>query len=178
MTIRENGFSYCTAEQMTIKLTDTAELDFTAKFTIEFLYHVPLEAWTFVVMNRETLCVNKAHPKAQRLVELATRFMEISPENEESDEIYHEVKQIAGDPAIDALCRIWLDWRKERQVYLSHVRAVEFVEKMRERYQDAVENDSDFLSIDLDLLNAIRVVSKNSEEEMSMIYLYGLGVRA
>ena len=178
MIIRENGFSYCTAEQMTIKLTDTAELDFTAKFTIEFLYHVPLEAWTFVVMNRETLCVNKAHPKAQRLVELATRFMEINPEHEESDVIYHEVKRIAGDPAIAALCRIWLDWLEERRAYLNHIHAVEFVKKMREQHQDSIENDSDFPDVDLDFLKAIRAVSETFEEATTMVYLYGLGVRA
>lgn len=178
MIIKENGFGYCTAEQMTIKLTDTAELDFTAKFTIEFLYHVPLEAWTFVVMNRETLCVNKAHPKAERLVELAVHFMEISPENEEADAIYHEVKQIAGDPAIDALCRIWSDWQEERRAYLNHVRAVEFVERMREKQREALENDGDFPDVDPELLHAIRVVSENSEEATAMVYLYGLGARA
>lgn len=64
MIIHKNGFNYCTAEQMTIRLTDTAELDAAAKFAIERLYNVPLDAWTFVVMNRETLCVNKAHPNA------------------------------------------------------------------------------------------------------------------
>ena len=34
MIIHKNGFNYCTAEQMTIRLTDTAELDAAAKFAI------------------------------------------------------------------------------------------------------------------------------------------------
>ena len=144
MIIHKNGFNYCTAEQMTIRLTDTAELDAAAKFAIERLYNVPLDAWTFVVMNRETLCVNKAHPKAERLLELATRFMEIDPEHVESDLIYNEVKKIAGDSAIDALCRIWLSWQKERLSYLNHVRAVDFVERTREKKRDALENDGAF----------------------------------
>lgn len=175
MIIHKNGFNYCTAEQMTIRLTDTAELDAAAKFAIERLYNVPLDAWTFVVMNRETLCVNKAHPKAERLLELATRFMEINPEHVESDLIYNEVKKIAGDSAIDALCRIWLSWRKERLSYLNHVRAVDFVERTREKKRDALENDGAFPDVDNDLLHAIRVVSDSAEEANEMVYLYGLG---
>ena len=127
MIIHEKGFNYCTAERMTIRLTDTAELDAAAKFAIERLYNVPLEDWTFAVMNRETLCVNKAHPKAQRLLELATRFMEIIPEHVESDLIYNVVEKIAGDSAIDALCRIWSDWQEDRRAYLNLVRAAAFV---------------------------------------------------
>lgn len=177
MIIHENGFNYCTAEQMTIKLTDTAELNAAAKFTIEYLYHVPLEAWTFVVMNRETLCVNKAHPKAERLLELATRFMEINPEHVESDLIYNEVEKIAGDSAIDVLCRIWSNWQKERRAYLNHVRAVEFVERMREKQREALENDGDFPDVDSELLHAIRVVSDSADEATTMVYLYGLGVQ-
>lgn len=177
MIIHENGFNYCTAEQMTIKLTDTAELNAAAKFTIEYLYHVPLEAWTFVVMNRETLCVNKAHPKAERLLELATRFMEINPEHVESDLIYNEVEKIAGDSAIDVLCRIWSNWQKERRAYLNHVRAVEFVERMREKQREALENDGDFPDVDSELLHAIRIVSDSADEATTMVYLYGLGVQ-
>lgn len=177
MIIKENGFRYCTAEQMTIKLADTAELNCAAKFTIEYLYHVPLEAWTYVVMNRETLCVNKAHPKAERLLELATRFMEINPEHVESDLIYNEVEKIAGDSAIDALCRIWSNWQEERRAYSNHVRAVEFVERMRERQREALENDGDFPDVDSELLHAIRVVSDSAEEATAMVYLYGLGVQ-
>lgn len=177
MIIHEKGFNYCTAEQMTIKLTDTAELNAAAKFTIEYLYHVPLEAWTFVVMNRETLCVNKAHPKAERLLELATRFMEINPEHVESDLIYNEVEKIAGDSAIDVLCRIWSDWQKERRAYLNHVRAVEFVERMREKQRDALENDGAFPSVDSDLLTEIRIASDSAKEANEMVYLYGLGVQ-
>ena len=177
MIIEENGFRYCTAEKMAIKLTDTAELNCAAKFTIEFLYHVPIDAWTFVVMNRETLCVNKAHPKAERLLELATRFMEINPEHVESDLIYNEVEKIAGDSAIDALCRIWSNWQEERRAYLNHVRAVEFVERMREKQREALKTDGDFPDVDDDLLHAIRVVSENSKEATAMVYLYGLGVR-
>ena len=177
MIIHENGFNYCTAEQMTIKLTDTAELNAAAKFTIEYLYHVPLEAWTFVVMNRETLCVNKAHPKAERLLELATRFMEINPEHVESDLIYNEVEKIAGDSAIDVLCRIWSNWQEERRAYLNHVRAVEFVERMREKQREALENDGDFPDVDSELLHAICVVSDSADEATTMVYLYGLGVQ-
>lgn len=177
MIIHENGFNYCTAEQMTIKLTDTAELNAAAKFTIEYLYHVPLEAWTFVVMNRETLCVNKAHPKAERLLELATRFMEINPEHVESDLIYNEVEKIAGDSAIDVLCRIWSNWQEERRAYLNHVRAVEFVERMREKQRESLENDGDFPDVDSELLHAIRVVSDSADEATTMVYLYGLGVQ-
>lgn len=177
MIIHKNGFNYCTAEQMTIRLTDTAELDAAAKFAIERLYNVPLDAWTFVVMNRETLCVNKAHPKAERRLELATRFMEINPEHVESDLIYNEVKKIAGDSTIDALCRIWLSWQKERLSYLNHVRAVDFVERTREKKRDALENDGAFPDVDNDLLHAIRVVSDSAEEANEMVYLYGLGVQ-
>lgn len=177
MIIHKNGFNYCTAEQMTIRLTDTAELDAAAKFAIEYLCHVPLDAWTFVVMNRETLCVNKAHPKAERLLELATRFMEINPEHVESDLIYNEVEKIAGYSAIDVLCRIWSDWRKEHQAYLNHVRAVEFVERMREKLRDALENDGAFPSVDSDLLTEIRIASDSAKEANEMVYLYGLGVQ-
>ena len=177
MIIHKNGFNYCTAEQMTIRLTDTAELDAAAKFAIEYLCHVPLDAWTFVVMNRETLCVNKAHPKAERLLELATRFMEINPEHVESDLIYNEVEKIAGYSAIDVLCRIWSDWRKEHQAYLNHVRAVEFVERMREKLRDALENDGAFPSVDSGLLTEIRIASDSAKEANEMVYLYGLGVQ-
>ena len=178
MIIKENGFRYCTAEQMTIRLMDTAELDAAAKFAIERLYNVPLEDWTFAVMNRETLCVNKAHPNAERLLELAARFMEINPEHVESDLIYNEVEKIAGDSAIDALCRIWSNWQDERRAYLNHVRAVEFVERMREKQREALENDGYFPSVDYDLLTAIRVVSETAEEATTMVYLYGLGAKA
>lgn len=175
MIIHKNGFNYCTAEQMTIRLTDTAELDAAAKFAIERLYNVPLDAWTFVVMNRETLCVNKAHPKAERLLELATRFMEINPEHVESDLIYNEVEKIAGDSAIDALCRIWSNWQEERRAYLNHVRAVEFVERMREKQRDALENAGAFPSVDRGLLTEIRIASDSAAEANEMVYLYGLG---
>lgn len=177
MIIHKNGFNYCTAEKMTIRLTDTAELDAAAKFAIEYLCHVPLDAWTFVVMNRETLCVNKAHPKAERLLELATRFMEINPEHVESDLIYNEVEKIAGYSAIDVLCRIWSDWQKDRQAYLNHVRAVEFVERMREKLRDALENDGTFPSVDSGLLTEIRIASDSAKEANEMVYLYGLGVQ-
>ena len=177
MIIHKNGFNYCTAEQMTIRLTDTAELDAAAKFAIERLYNVPLDAWTFVVMNRETLCVNKAHPKAERLLELATSFMEINPEHVESDLIYNEVEKIAGYSAIDALCRIWSDWWKDRRAYLNHVRAVEFVERMREKLRDALENDGAFPYVDRGLLTEIRIASDSAEEANEMVYLYGLGVQ-
>ena len=177
MIIHKNGFNYCTAKQMTIRLTDTAELDAAAKFAIERLYHVPLADWTFAVMNRETLCVNNARPKAERLAELAARFLEINPEHVESDLIFNEVKKIAGDSAIDVLCRIWADWQEERRAYLNHVRAVAFVERMREKKRDALENDGAFPSVDNDLLHAIRVVSDSAEEANEMVYLYGLGVQ-
>lgn len=175
MIIHEKGFNYCTAEQMTIRLTDTAELDAAAKFAIERLYHVPLADWTFAVMNRETLCVNKAHPKAERLVELAARFLEINPEHVESDLIYNEVEKIAGDSAIDALCRIWSDWQEERRAYLNHVRAVAFVERMREKQRDALENAGAFPSVDRGLLTEIRIASDSAAEANEMVYLYGLG---
>ena len=177
MIIHKNGFSYCTAEQMTIRLTDTAELDAAAKFAIERLYNIPLADWTFAVMNRETLCVNKAHPKAERLLELATRFMEINPEHVESDLIYNEVEKIAGDFAINALCRIWSDWQEERRAYLNHVRAVAFVERMREKQRDALENDGDFPSVDNGFLTEIRIASDSAAEADEMVYLYGLGVQ-
>ena len=86
MIIRETGLvcnrSYCTAEHMEAKLTDTDALNWTAKFCIEHIYHTPLASWVFVTMNRETLCVNKDHPCAARLAELAGRFMELTPEDE------------------------------------------------------------------------------------------------
>jgi len=125
-------------------------------------------------MNRETLCVNKAHPKAQRLLELATRFMEINPEHVESDLIYNEVEKIAGHSAIDVLCRIWLDWQKDRRAYLNHVRAVEFVERMREKQQDALENDGAFPFVDSGLLTEICIASDSVKEANEMVYLYGL----
>lgn len=177
MIIHEKGFNYCTAERMTIRLTDTAELDAAAKFAIERLYNVQLGDWTFAVMNRETLCVNNAHPKAERLLELATRFMEINPEHVESDLIYNEVEKIAGDSAVDVLCRIWSDWQEERRAYLNHVRAVEFVERMREKRRDALENDGAFPSVDSNLLTEIRIASDSDEEANEMVYLYGLGVQ-
>ena len=170
MIIHKNGFNYCTAEQMTIRLTDTAELDAAAKFAIERLYNVPLDAWTFVVMNRETLCVNKAHPKAERL-------LEINPEHVESDLIFNEVKKIAGDSAIDVLFRIWADWQEERRAYLNHVRAVAFVERMREKQRDALENDGAFPSVDSGLLTEICIASDSVKEANEMVYLYGLGVQ-
>ena len=174
MIIHKNGFNYCTAKQMTIRLTDTAELDAAAKFAIERLYHVPLADWTFAVMNRETLCVNKAHPKAERLVELAARFMEINPEHVESGLIYNEVEKIAGDSAVDVLCRIWSDWQEERRAYLNHVRAAAFVERMREKKRDALENDGAFPSVDRGILTEIRIASDSAAEANEMVYLYGL----
>ena len=173
MIIHKNGFNYCTAEQMTIRLTDTAELDAAAKFAIERLYNVPLDAWTFVVMNRETLCVNKAHPKAERLLELATRFMEINPEHVESDLIYNEVKKIAGDSTIDALCRIWLSWRKERLSYLNHVRAVDFVERTREKKRDALENDGAFQNTN-DRRPRLRVLYRLYEKLRKLLFAHAV----
>ena len=103
--------------------------------------------------------------------------MEINPEHVESDLIFNEVEKIAGYSAIDALCRIWSDWRKDRLTYLNHVRAVEFVERMREKQRDALENDGAFPSVDSDLLTEIRIASDSAKEANEMVYLYGLGVQ-
>lgn len=140
MIIKETGLvcnrSYCTAEHMEIKPTDTDALSWTAKLYIERIYHTPLSSWVFVTMNRETLCVNKAHPYAARLAELAGRFMELAPEDEEGDAIYSEVEKLAGRPAVSALCAIWFDWRQERKDYINHLAAVECVENLRAKMQD------------------------------------------
>lgn len=173
MIITETGIlasrSYCTAEHMEVKLTDTDALNFAAKFCIEHVYHMPLSSWVFVTMNRETLCVNKAHPCAERLAELAGRFMELTPEDEESDAIYSEVEKLAGNPAISALCAIWLDWWQERRDYINHLAAVEYVEEMRAKLED----DSFIPDVDIDLLKAIQHIAKDFNEALMLVYLYG-----
>lgn len=172
MIIRETGlacnFSYCTAEHMEIKLTDTDALSWAAKFYIERVYHTPLASWVFVTMNRETLCVNKDHPCAARLAELAGRFMELTPENEESDAIYSEVEKLAGRPAVSALCAIWLDWRQERKDYINHLAAVKCVENLRAKMQD----DSFSPDVDTALFSAIQHIATDSAEAL-MAYLCG-----
>ena len=173
MIIKETGLvcnrSYCTAEHMEIKPTNTDALSWTAKLYIERVYHTPLSSWVFVTMNRETLCVNKAHPYAERLAELAGRFMELTPEDEESDVIYSEVEKLAGRPAVSALCAIWLDWWQERRDYINHLAAVEYVEEMRARLED----DSFIPDVDIDLLKAIRHIAKDFNEALMLVYLYG-----
>lgn len=173
MIITETGIlasrSYCTAEHMEVKLTDTDALNFAAKFCIERVYHMPLASWVFVTMNRETLCVNKDHPCAERLAELAGRFMELTPEDEEGDAIYSEVEKLAGNPAVSALCAIWYDWTQERKDYINHLAAVEYVEKMRAKLED----DSFNPDVDIALLKAIRHIAKDSTEALRLVYLYG-----
>ena len=148
MIIKETGLvcnrSYCTAEHMEIKPTDTDALSRTAKLYIERIYHTPLSSWVFVTMNRETLCVNKAHPYAARLAELA------------------------GRSAVSALCAIWLDWRQERKDYINHLAAVECVENLRAKMQD----DSFSLDVDIELFSAIQHITKDSAEALTA-YLYG-----
>lgn len=169
MIIKENGRSYCTAEHMTIKLIDTAELDFPAVFAIKHKYRTPLDAWTFATQERETLCVNKAHPDADRLAELAGRFVELSPEDDETDAIFRDVDQIAGEPATLALLCIAAGWHEERASYKNHLAALDYVRKMRESMQ-AEEYDP---CIDVELLRAIYSVSRDFEEAIMLIYLYG-----
>lgn len=172
MIIKETGLvcnrSYCTAEHMEIKLTDTDALSWTAKLYIERIYHTPLSSWVFVTMNRETLCVNKAHPGAGQLAELAGRFMELTPEDEEGDAIYSEVEKLAGHPAVSALCAIWLDWQQERKDYINHLAAVECVENLRAKMQD----DSFSPDVDTELFRAIQHITKDSAEALTA-YLYG-----
>lgn len=172
MIIKETGLvcnrSYCTAEHMEIKPTDTDALSWTAKLYIERIYHTPLSSWVFVTMNRETLCVNKAHPYAARLAELAGRFMELAPEDEEGDATYSEVEKLAGRPAVSALCAIWFDWRQERKDYINHLAAVECVENLRAKMQD----DSFSLDVDIELFSAIQHITKDSAEALTA-YLYG-----
>lgn len=172
MIIRETGLvcnrSYCTAEHMEVKLTDTDALSWAAKFYIERIYHTPLASWVFVTMNRETLCVNKDHPCAARLAALAGRFMELTPENEESDAIYSEVEELAGRPAVSALCAIWLDWRQERKAYINHLAAVKCVENLRAKMQD----DSFSPDVDVELFKAIQHIINDSAAAL-MAYLCG-----
>ena len=172
MIIKETGLvcnrSYCTAEHMEIKPTDTDALSWTAKFYIERIYHTPLVSWVFVTMNRETLCVNKDHPCAARLAELAGRFMELTPEDEEGDAIYSEVEKLAGRLAVSALCAIWCDWRQERKDYINHLAAVECVENLRAKKLD----DSFSPDVDTELFKAIQHITNDSAEAL-MAYLYG-----
>lgn len=168
MIITENKRSYCTAEHMKIATVSTDALDTLARFTIENCYRVPLSSWVFVTMNRETLCVNKAHPHAEQLADLARQFMQHSPEDEESVKAYREIESLAGTNAVNALCGIYLDWIKERRTYLNHLEALEFVEKARTALHD------DFpINIDTGLLKQIRHLGKDEDEELALIFLWG-----
>lgn len=171
MIITENKRSYCTAEQMEIALLSTDELDFPAKFTIEYCYNVLLSSWVFVTMKRETLCINKAHPHAKRLAELVRRFMDISPEDEESDTIYHEIEKLAGTPSIHALCDIYLDWQKERRDYQNHLEATNFVRTVRTLLDD--DEFMEEVDADTGLLNEIRHLEKNDNEGLTLVFLCG-----
>ena len=173
MIIKETGLpggrSYCTAEHMEIKQIGTEELNEAAKFYIEYIHRTPVTSWVFVRMNRETLCVNKAHRHAGRLAKLAGRFMELPAESEESNRIFNEIEKLGGKPASDALIDIWLAWRKERRDYKNHLAAVEYVEKMRAKLQD----DNFIPGVDIDLLRAIKHIIEDAGEALMMVYLYG-----
>lgn len=169
MIITENKRSYCTAEQMEIVLVSTDELDFPAKFAIEYRYHVSLSSWVFVTMKREILCVNKAHPHAKQLAELAQRFMEITPEDKESDTLYFEIEKLAGTPAIHALCNIHLNWLTERNNYQNHLEAMDFVRSAR----TLLDDDAFILDANTGLLNEIRHLEKDDNEGLTLVFLCG-----
>lgn len=117
-----------------IILVDKELLGTKELFTLNMLHKTDVSEFVICPHQRETIYLNKSFERAEELIPIINKFMELKWCNSRADKLYEEFEDIAGEKAASILNDIWQDWRKERMKADAKEKADEVLRRVRKRH--------------------------------------------
>lgn len=117
-----------------IVVVDKEQLGAIELFTLNMLHKTDANEFVICPHKRETIYLNKSFERAEELIPIINKFMELKWCNSRADRLYEEFEDIAGEKAASILNDIWQKWREERIKADAKEKADEVLRIVRKRH--------------------------------------------